>query len=432
MVRATDGRLRLLGPLAAAVLLLAACGRREPPPYETWFVPEQPPLPAEGSGNAFDGYARAALEVEAGAGEALGWSSFPSERRNRVLAVCSRPLARLAAATARPCAFRFTAVEPPRLPPYHRGWALLGKALVWRIQDAAASGDTAQAAEWTLVATRFGFDLCGGGAMDATLGLTIVDDARRAVLPFLTRMQAAEMDALSRGLREALRRLPPSQRLVANEQKAMLAGVQAVQDAFREDRLDELAEWMGSTVRPAIQHLKELRRKDPERRAAYFRGFAQEAIEEARWIERVSAVPGVGRASVPGPNFARERPWRRFAFALFTTLRPLFGVHGGLGSGGGFLEDGRLRLGLMDATLARTRLLALHLAFTAQVRREGRAPRTLDAAPADLATDPFTGRRFVYRADGPDFVVYSVGADLRDDGGQTDETSREPDLRLEL
>lgn len=427
-----DGRLPPLWPFGLAVLVLTACGRREPPPFETWFVAEQPPAPVEGSGNAFDAYARAALDVEANAGEALGWSSFPSERRSRVLAVCSGPLARLAAATTRPCEFRYTAVQPPQLPPFHRGWALLGKALVWRIQDAAAAGDTARAAEWTLVATRFGLDLCGGGALDATLGLTIVDEARRALLPFLPRMQAVEMDALAQGLGEALRRLPPSARLAANEQKAMLAGVQAVQDAFREDRLDGLADWMGSTVKPAIQHLKELRRKDPALRVAYFRGFAEEAIEEARWIERVSSVPGVRRASMPGPKFARERPWRRFSFALFTTLRPLFGVHGGLGSNGGFLEDGRLRLGLMDATLARTRLLALHLAFTAQVRRTGKAPRTLDAAPSDLATDPFTGRRFVYRADGPDFVVYSVGADLRDDGGQTDETAREPDLRLEL
>ncbi|MCA1946876.1 MAG: hypothetical protein LDL55_02010 [Armatimonadetes bacterium] len=431
MVRATEGRRGIA--LALLAVALAACGRREPPPYEVWFVPEQPPAPSAPSSNAFDGYAKAALDVEAQAGDLLRLSSFPTKDRRRALEVCSGPLARLAASTRLPCEFRFTAVEPPNVPFYHRGWTLLGKALVWRIQDAAGAGDTAKAAEWTVVATRFGLDLCGGGAMDATLGLTIVDEARQAMLPFVPRMQASEMETLAQGLRQALARLPGPQRLAANEQKSMFAGVQAVQNAFRDNRLEQLEEWMGSPVKPAIQHLKELRSKDPDLRVRYFRGFAKEAVEEARWIERVASVPGRKRRDVPPPAFEKERPWRRFASALFTTLRPLYGVHGGLLSAeGGFLEDGRLRLGLMDATIARTRLFALHLLFTAEVRRTGAAPRTLGEAPADLATDPFTGERFVYRADGPDFVVYSVGADLRDDGGQTDETAREPDLRLEL
>ncbi len=419
--------------IVCALLALAACGRREPPPYPVWFVPQKPEVRSDSSANAFDAYAQAALDVEARAGNLLRLSSFPTKDRQRALTVCAGPLARLAAGTRRPCEFRFTPVEPPNLPPFHRGWTLLGKALVWRIQDAAGSGDTAKAAEWTAVATRFGFDLCGGGAMDATLGLTIVDEARRAMLAHIPRMQAAEMEALAKDLREALARLPEPRHLVENEQKAMLAGVQVVQDAFRDNRLDDLEQWMGRPVKPAIQHLKELRSKDPERRSRYFQGFAQEAVAESAWIVRVASVPGSERKYVPPPAFVGDRPWRRFASALFTTLRPLYGVHGGtLAAEGGFLKDGRLRLGLMDATVARTRLFALHLLFTAQVRRTGAAPKTVQTAPSELTTDPFTGQSFVYRSDGPDFVVYSVGADLRDDGGQTDETAREPDLRLEL
>ena len=41
-------------------------------------------------------------------------------------------------------------------------------------------------------------------------------------------------------------------------------------------------------------------------------------------------------------------------------------------------------------------------------------PRYLAAVPQD----PFVGRDLVYKAGDPDFLLYSLGPDRRDDGGQ--------------
>ena len=36
---------------------------------------------------------------------------------------------------------------------------------------------------------------------------------------------------------------------------------------------------------------------------------------------------------------------------------------------------------------------------------------------SELPVDPFSGNPLIYRADGDDFILYSVGTDLKDDGG---------------
>ena len=45
----------------------------------------------------------------------------------------------------------------------------------------------------------------------------------------------------------------------------------------------------------------------------------------------------------------------------------------------------------------------------------------------ELPLDPFTGKSFIYRREGKGFVVYSVGEDLKDDGG-VEERALKPDI----
>jgi hypothetical protein len=42
---------------------------------------------------------------------------------------------------------------------------------------------------------------------------------------------------------------------------------------------------------------------------------------------------------------------------------------------------------------------------------------TLEAAGFKLPKDPFGGQPFKYRRDGVGFIVYSIGSDMKDDGG---------------
>ncbi len=50
-----------------------------------------------------------------------------------------------------------------------------------------------------------------------------------------------------------------------------------------------------------------------------------------------------------------------------------------------------------------------------------------DILPA-LPLDPFTGKDYVYRKKDKGFIVYSVGEDLKDDGGVEERTSAKPDI----
>ena len=53
-------------------------------------------------------------------------------------------------------------------------------------------------------------------------------------------------------------------------------------------------------------------------------------------------------------------------------------------------------------------------------------PATLEAS-----RDPYSGKPFVYAVSKDRFLLYSVGSNGIDDGGNTDETFSAPDLTLE-
>jgi hypothetical protein len=55
-------------------------------------------------------------------------------------------------------------------------------------------------------------------------------------------------------------------------------------------------------------------------------------------------------------------------------------------------------------------------------------PEFLSAVP----TDPFDGQPLRLKADGEQLVFYSVGKDRKDDGGQENENSGEPDVVVTL
>ncbi|MES4792950.1 MAG: hypothetical protein C4321_08145 [Chloroflexota bacterium] len=88
-------------------------------------------------------------------------------------------------------------------------------------------------------------------------------------------------------------------------------------------------------------------------------------------------------------------------------------------------------LGMNDATLARTRLLVAECRLRALPLRGQALPARLKEICPRTRTDPYSGEDLIYRRDGKEWAVYSVGANLKDDGGQTDAANTAPDLRLE-
>lgn len=72
-----------------------------------------------------------------------------------------------------------------------------------------------------------------------------------------------------------------------------------------------------------------------------------------------------------------------------------------------------------DQSLTEVRLLQVVLALKACRHQHGSYPASLSELPWQPATeDPFSGRPFVYAPSGEGFRLYSVGPNLKDDGGR--------------
>lgn len=374
----------------------------------TWATPPAPYAPQSGSDNAFDAYALAANEVEGKAGDLLDRVSFTPGQKKKVMDLCADAVRDVSAASRKRCEFRFAARKPFTAAPYQRGWRLIGRSLRWKAEEAAANGDFDTAIEAALVATRFGFDLTGGGATDASLGFAIADEARIALVSNLDRMGAGQLGKLQAGIAEALERKPSVAGVIENERMTSRLAVQTIQDAYANQSLAEIEKQLGPGVKEAVQYLRD---QDLEKAKVYFEGFAEEAETSTDGLLRIAKLSVAEREKEPKPKQAEERPWRRFSRHFLATARPLLDID--------------------DRTTARTRLLALESALLKRRKLKQAFPRDLSKFPESLTRDPFTGGSLRFVSDGVEFRVYSVGANLRDDGGDTDDAWLAPDLTLE-
>jgi hypothetical protein len=380
-----------------------------PPEFPIW-VSQNSPQPQE-SGSVFEQYVRAADQAESAGHKYLQMVSFYPGQRMGAMKASESAVGIVDSASSGKCDFDFLPTSPFQAPKNQQGWRLIGRDLVWKIQDNLKLAKYDEAVSATVTATKFGFDISGGGATDASLGFAIADEARKAMAPALNRLSPGQLAGLAAGIERALDAKPSLSQVVDHEHENMLECVQVVQDDYRDRRFDDLSVNLGPDSRGAVEYLKELSHKDTTQRPAYFIGFAAEADTLANWMKSVAELPGVDRQTKPEPKFSSERPWKKLSKEFFSSLKPL--------------------LQMSDQTVARTRLLILESLILQQVKANGVAPSNLSAFADSLKTDPYSGKPFVYGADGTDYHVYSVGADFRDDGGETDETYTQPDLKLE-
>lgn len=394
----------------AAVVWLAGCAAPPPPAFRTWVELDTPYRPSARSNNAFDGYALAARRAEALCPESLDRVFFTPGMERRILNRLSATIQGLEEASQKSCQFEFRPNRPFEAPPFQRGWRLLGRALCWRIRDAIALRNYDAAIRSAGVAMRFGFHLTGGGASDASLGFAIVNEARQTLCTALVDFSPDQLERLSSLTVRALRERPPLGQMLQNERLNMLAAVQYIQDAHRSGDYSELKQKLGPLAQPVIRQLQQLADKGADDRVRYFSGLAAEADDEVAWVAKQAALLAWQRSRPPEPE--GERPWRRLAQSFFGTASHL--------------------PGLSDRCVAQTRLLALHAMAIAAIKRTGNAPASITSLAEDLARDPYSGRPFVYAADGSDFRLYSVGEDGQDNGGESEESHLRPDVTLEI
>lgn len=398
-------------PLAGLALALAGCSAPPPPAYPEWATKSQTFAPSPSSENAYDGYVLAARQAEGDAGDLASFVSFEGRHKAELITRVAPALRLVRQASKKICGVKFEPRDPLSPNPNHAGLRLIRSSIVWQIESALAKDDLDTAANLAVLATKVGFDLAGGDASDADVGLQFADEARRAIAPRLPDLSQAQLSRLTQGLKGALSTLPSFQEIAKHEEQNYLCGVDNIQAFYRANAFVDIENGYGSSVREAVSYLKGIKGKDREERPAYFQGFAKEAQETASWYGSQSALPTVKRKAPKDMPLAEHRPWKRFSAVLFTTLRPV--------------------LNRYDATLARTRLLILTCEIHRQIKAARVAPKTLDAFTSDLATDPYSGRAFQYRADGMEFYLYSVGSNFQDDQGSTDSIYTNPDLQLE-
>src|SRR2546423_1200521 len=404
-----DGRKHLL--FALALGLCSGCHNQPAPEFPNWAGHVVDAASAERDYGGFDYYARAAEEAERNGGRYLDMVSFYPGQRRRAEELTARALITLAQGTLRRSEFEFQPTPPFAPPPHQQGWRLLGRDLVWKVQEAVLAQNYEAGIRAAITATKFGLDISAGGAMDASLGFAIANEARQAIAPAMEHMNARQLGELAAGMKQALETKPDLANTIDHEHENMLLAVQMVQDAYRASDYSGIKRNLGVDASSAIEFLQGLHHKDATKRPEYFNGLAAEADADAEWMKTLAALPVARRSEISEPKFKADRPWRRFAKHFFSSLEPL--------------------LEMNDATLARTRLLIAEAWVLGQVKSTGAAPKDLSRLPQELTTDPYSGAPFPYAADGADYHLYSVGADLKDDGGDTDETYSQPDLKLE-
>lgn len=385
--------------------------------------------PAPGSPDTFGVLVKAAQEAEIKAPNASKNTTFAPQTQKNLKLELADAVTAVRAQAAQPVNFSFKPRAPFEPAPNQKGWRVLGRVIVWTEQGAAAMKDYDKAIGCAVDATGFGFGLTSGGATDAALGLTVADEARRAIAGSLDDMTPEQLDKLADGYEKALSAKPTLQAALRHEHQNMLMAVQYVQDCYSHDDFVTLKSHLGSDIREAITFLEDMKADDKNSRPAYFDGFAKEADQEAAYLDKACLLPARKRDDVDDtparkgkekinvdkptePKKEARRPWKRFSKQFFMSGRPL--------------------LSMNDATIARSRMLVITARLLALSKRNQPLPPELNEFDARLRQDPFSGYPFVYHAQGNRFRLYSVGADFKDDGGETDpETFMTPDLALE-
>lgn len=401
---------RFFGFGALAALALQGCSGAAPLSYPQWASSDSS-VPEASSG--FASYCRAAEMAEQAAGKLGKTVNFTLGKRKQLVTNLGPALRELRTGLSRPTlGFKLTTTGIGESPRYHTGFRLLGRAMVFQIESAIEAKEYGRAAQVARQATQLGFDLCNGSAIDAQLGMSISNEAREAITPALPNLSAKELSTVASQFHQLLLDRPSLSVSIENEKAQMMQNVQSLQDSFLRGDADRLMIELNQPT-ASKRALADLKSKSSSERLAFFKGFAGEVDIKARHWREMVGLP----LSLRDPNQKRiaklklpsERPWRVFSDQFCNLGEPLITMN--------------------DSNLAQTRLFVLEAALLSRVKSGKHVPSHINGYN-DAAIDPYTGRAFPYHGEGKDFRVYSVGTNLIDDGGQSDDSGTSLDMFL--
>lgn len=293
----------------------------------------------------------------------------------------------------------------------HPGARMIGRALCWSAEKHFGENSPRHAMNDLLVAMRWGAISTQGDSADAMLGLSIVLDAVRVIESHFQQLQANDLSALAAELERVQSQLSPLEFIVESDRRAAFYAVQYIQDCFKTSRFRALSDLMGPDGKPAVEYLQEMQRQSQAERVRYFRQFAAEISARSQHDRLAVSKLAVGSPE-PYKTTSSFRPWKRFVKHFAPGIGPV--------------------LALSNQTKAKLRMLQIFCKVKLEIIVTKKAPRTLASLPGKMCEDPYSGMPFVYRADGQEFKLYSIGPNRQDDGGDTDATGTEPDLLLNI
>jgi hypothetical protein len=391
--------------LASAAYGLTGCSPKVELPYPNFVEGLSTPSEPSDKADAFTDYIAAGEDFTKQLGPhqiLLSKSSFTPLEQSLVEKAAAEPLKKIKSGLGASCHIPYSPAGSEGATRERAALNLLSKVLIWRIEKACEAESYDGAIQTTVLASKFGFDLAAGLPDDASLGLLTVDHARQAIASSLPEMSVIQLEMLGHAMKTVYLNRPSMTTCYESASKDSLQEVQFIQDAYRTENYDGLVRQFGSVAKEMIPTLKELHRQAPSRRVAFFNGLADQAKDEVSRTIQDSNLPVASRPIPPTGIPAVERPWKKIARRLLGATKPL--------------------LAMNDATSARTQLLILEAEIIRSRKTNGRTK---------LIVDPYSGQPFIYRTNGSDYKLYSVGEDLVDNDGETDETFSTPDLKLE-
>jgi hypothetical protein len=304
-------------------------------------------------------------------------------------------------------AFNYSPTGLGMSPPYLSGLRLIGMSFIWDIEEAIGNHDYDKAIVACGSATRLGYAMMGGGAYEASLGSSFINDARLRIIPILHSLTGLQLGTLGSALQKSSANRPPMQVSIENERDNMLLGLQQAQDFFENNKLDRLRERLGVSAKDTVDMLESLE-KDQEKGKAMFDYIGSDIQARTEWY--LKQVRNPRKAGLP-PKKDETKSKLMFYRYFGSSIENL--------------------VPMLQSTYCRTQLFILECYLKQKMKLQKPLPRSLSLFSKSAIIDPFTAEPFFYKAGQSSYLLYSAGEDGIDNGGATDSSFRFPDLMLE-
>ena len=404
--------------VALFLLSLAGCRSREAVTFTNW-ASSSPRSAVDSSGaslklisagNAVVQHAKATAKPDSKGRLAAPITArttfFPKQKAAaRKVIGHSRSAALMAAKGVLIFSYRPTGLDMP--PEYLSGLRLIGASLLWDIEDAMAAHDYEKAISACGSATTLGYALMSGGAYEASLGASIINQSRQKMVQVLGMLNGIQLGKLGSAIQKASANRTPLQIPIENERDNMLLALQQTQDAFEKNKLTGLQDRIGSSAKDTIEYLQSME-KDQEKGKVLFDWIGNDITARTNWYLKFVKNPrSAGLPPKKDESKAKLMVYRYFGSSI-ENLVPM-----------------------LQMTVCRTELFVLECYLKQKLKMQKPLPKSLAAFSKSATLDPFTGEPFYYKAGASSYVLYSAGEDGIDNGGITDSNFRHPDLLLE-